>query len=83
MAAFREPRRVAREKWDHAMHLGELDSDVDELHLLRDQDKKAAQEANDRLEKKIDKLTALAAAAALSGVGAVLSLSANIILKTL
>jgi hypothetical protein len=78
MATFREPRRVARQSWEVATHLGELDSDVDELHLLRDKDRQAHTEDMSRLEAKLANQTAWLQRAAISGAGVTLSLLANL-----
>lgn len=79
MAAFREPRRVARQNWEVATHLGELDSDVDELHSLRDRDRKAHAEDMKRLEQKFDRQTAWLQKAAVSGALTTITLLANLI----
>lgn len=83
MAANREPRRVARMGWAVETHLGELDADVDELHLLRQQDKDRHEKDMARMDKKLDGINSTLRAAALAGFTAAVGLIANILLKTL
>lgn len=83
MTAHREPRRIARQTWATDTHLGELDADVDELHNLRAMDRDEYQQAQKRLESKMDRLIMTAYAAAITGATMAFGLIGNIILKTL